>query len=189
MKSSKKLFGLIMAITTDFSLGIIATHLLFISHGYHLNFSLLPYYIAGGLFALLPDLIDFTRKKSSIDNQHRTYWTHWPLVILLLASFVSLFLPFWGILLPINICLHLIHDTYEGGSWGVAWLAPFSFRRLEFFPSEHPHKILKIWSVNELATKNMQLWDWVKKFYLKRTPDSVGAITWALLALVILVTV
>jgi len=62
--------------------------------------------------------------------------------------------------------LHYLHDTYEGEGWGVAWLAPFSFRRLEILPKEKS-VFFYIWKIDELEGKNLQLWEWIEKYYLK----------------------
>jgi hypothetical protein len=64
---------------------------------------------------------------------HRSF-THYPL--LWVPAVGALYALFGGLVASIvaaGVALHLIHDTV-GLGWGIAWLAPFSYKKYRLLP-------------------------------------------------------
>lgn len=87
--------------------------------------------------ALLPDIDIFwygiKRLLGSEQHDHRSF-THYPLLYIPVIGLVYIF--FGGmpaVVLALGVYLHLLHDTIGMGA-GIAWLAPFSYRKYQLWP-------------------------------------------------------
>jgi hypothetical protein len=87
--------------------------------------------------ALLPDIdmlwFGIGRLIGSRKADHRSF-THYPL--LWVPAVGALYALFGGLVASIvaaGVALHLIHDTV-GLGWGIAWLAPFSYKKYRLLP-------------------------------------------------------
>lgn len=99
---------------------------------------LTPALLALGLIsALLPDIdmlwFGINRLLGSRQQDHRSF-THYPL--LYIPAIGALYALFGGLVASVVAAgagLHLIHDTIGLGH-GIAWLAPFSYRKYQILP-------------------------------------------------------
>ncbi len=118
---------------------------------------------------LLPD-IDIIPALSRIHHDHRSFF-HWPLIYIPLAVLVYLFLgPLYAMLFSLCIIAHFIHDSI-GIGWGVAWLAPFSQRKILFPEKDRraAYGFFMTWLPEEEAAMAVEYHDpnWVRTWYLR----------------------
>lgn len=143
--------------------------------------------LIGVLFTLLPDIdvLWYSTEK----GDHRGFM-HWPVLYI----GMSLLLYFYGntpfaSLFLITTLFHFVHDTFILG-WGIAWLAPFSYRRYKLFPDDGKGGFLKeryvTWLPGEQKALQEKLDDkhWIRNWYGKVTVVSVLEYTSFLVALV-----
>lgn len=99
---------------------------------------LTPALLALGIIsALLPDIdmlwFGINRLLGSRQHDHRSF-THYPL--LYMPAIGAVYALFGGLIASVvaaGVALHLIHDTIGLGH-GIAWLAPFSYRKYRILP-------------------------------------------------------
>ncbi len=146
-------------------LSLIVGHLFAI----HVNEGVFLFGIASTLF---PD-IDMLPILRRISYDHRSRF-HWPLLYVPVATAAYLlFGSLYATLFSLGILVHFIHDTV-GIGWGVAWLAPFSFRKL-LFPERGRRKEYgwyMSWSPYEEAAMAAKYHDpqWIKTYYSRPNP-------------------
>lgn len=89
--------------------------------------------------ALLPDIDIVT---AAFGRWRHREITHYPLLYLplFILAFVFLPLPF-ATLFTLGVLAHFVHDTI-GTGWGIAWLWPFTPRRLLLFPDGERRQVM-----------------------------------------------
>ena len=123
----------------------------------------------GILCALLPD-IDMLPFLSRISYDHRSFF-HWPLLYVPLAIMAwLLFGALYATLFSLCILAHFVHDSI-GIGWGVAWLAPFSMRKI-LFPEKGrrgEYGFFMTWLPEEEAAMAAKWHDpqWIKHWYCR----------------------
>jgi hypothetical protein len=144
----------------------------------------------GIFFNLLPDIDFLWKSNQKID--HRGFM-HYPLyyviatvLILLSGSYLFAFLFF------ITTLFHFVHDTFVLG-WGVAWLAPFSYRRYKLFPDDGKGEFLKekflTWlpEDQEVLEKKLDDKHWIQNWYCRFTIISFVEYTSFLIAVLLVI--
>lgn len=133
--------------------------------------------VAGIIFVLLPDIDIFWNMGNKKKVDHRGY-IHYPFLYII-VSFVLVFINYKiAFLFLITTLFHFVHDTFILG-WGVAWLAPFSYRRYKIFPDDGKGGFLQekflTWlpSGQEALEKKLEDKHWIKNWYGKVTIVSV----------------
>lgn len=158
-----------------------------IAHLFHVHANLLL--IATSIaFALAPDIDMFWYLfgKPSKQYDHRSY-THYPLLwVPVIALTYVMFGSLIGTLLLACVLMHLTHDTI-GLGWGIAWLWPFSKRKIRFLsPTGSKNggwEFFRTWSPQqELVMASVQHDPhWVRTYYLR--PNIIGFIEYAVFLL------
>lgn len=126
-------------------------------------------------FVLLPDIDVFVEYplrmlgKAQAYSYHQVY-THFPLLYVPPALVLMFFDPFLGVLLLVNITLHLLHDSI-GTGWGIAWLWPFNKNYYKFFSGKDGSfstNVVQVWNPPERS----RIWStygdryWVENLYI-----------------------
>lgn len=137
----------------------------------------LQFIFLGIVFVLLPDLDMFWYKKNK-KRDHRSF-VHFPLVYIIVSLLLlSFFETKIALLFFITTLFHFIHDTFILG-WGVAWFAPFSYRRYKLFPDNGKGGFLQekylTWLPDGQKAIEERLHDthWIKNWYGRVTVVSV----------------
>lgn len=127
-------------------------------------------------FALLPDIdvLYYAFKKYFLKKKitnHRSL-THTPFLYVPVAALLyDVFGWEVGVLFSSGILFHFIHDSLWLG-WGIAWLSPFSKRKIRFFPDKNgkiSNQFFMTWQTEEeeMLIKKYHDPHWIKNFYLK----------------------
>lgn len=136
---------------------------------------------AGGLLALLPDLLDFAyplliKGGVSDDYNHRETLAHKPLVVLPVAIAIAWILGdilwagnFWAITAGLCVTWHYLHDTWPLSGGAIKWLWPFSNRYISWRGFEKVDT--KITPYSEWMQKN-----WFVPSRLSRTEIFIGSV-------------
>lgn len=214
------LLGIFLAMLMDLGSGILITNALIHWLG-EPSINITPWtnyvsntqvvYGLGMFFALLPDIdlvIPLAKKflgkflgklitinQCEIDGRHKDKWTHYPIVMIPLATIVMYRVaPFCSVLALCGLLSHFVHDSWQrdgdkqGG--GVRWLAPFGKNYYQFFSRRAKGGKLKLvvsWTPEEVQEVfDETLEQWLSATFLKFTwENAIGIITF-LLALALL---
>lgn len=170
------IFGLFFATSLDVAGGIFIPYLICAASGHAPQWW---HYALGIFFSVLPDIDTLPQlfQGKEIDSEHRNL-LHKPLpVIFLLLSFTTMFSAFISLLAALCIICHYLHDSIgDASGWGIQWFWPFSENQFQFFgKKEKTRKLLIIWTPQELKKISpLPLRLWLKRYYLKATPETVG---------------
>ena len=147
--------------------------------------------VIGIIFVLLPD-IDILWYKSKKNVDHRSF-THYPFFYAIISIFLFFVVDVKiAFLFFVTTLFHFVHDTCILG-WGVAWFAPFSYRRFKVFPDNGKGGFLEekflTWLPAEQKALEKKLEDkhWVKNWYGKVTIVSIVEYSAFLLAFIYVV--
>lgn len=144
-----------------------------------------PWLVGFGIAAaLLPD-IDIITVPLFGRWHHRTH-THFPIMYVPLSMLAFVLLdPLYATILTLGVFAHLVHDTF-GIGWGIAWLWPFSQRKLLLFPDKGRQEELGFvatWMPEEEPFLYHRHHDahWVKHYYFR--PNLLAYIEYGVLAI------
>lgn len=144
----------------------------------------------GVFFILLPDIDFWWRNDQKID--HRSFM-HCPLYYVVISLVIALTGNYMlAFLFLITAIFHFVHDTFVLG-WGVAWFAPFSYRRYKLFPDDGKGGFLKEKFLTWLPSEHLSLEkklndkDWVYHWYLRLTVVSFVEYTSFLIAVLLVI--
>lgn len=149
-----------------------------------------PFLVAFGIACtLLPDIDVVTLPFGKW--YHRTV-THYPIVYLPLAVLAYIFLdPVYATIFTLCVYAHLIHDTAGIGWWGIAWLWPFSKKRLLLFPEkerrENTGSVAWLSKETQAIPEQVNNTKWIKHYYLQPNPIAYIEYGTLVIALVVLV--
>lgn len=134
---------------------------------------LTPLFVLCGIAAaLLPDIDIVT---AAFGKWRHRELTHYPLLYVPLAVLAFALLPFpYALLLSLGVLAHFMHDTI-GIGWGIAWLWPFSGRKLLIFPERARRRVLGTfvtWMPHDEVRIRTQPYEgassnWVRDFYFR----------------------
>lgn len=172
----------------DIGMGILLS--LFVAD--YFSITATPVFILLGIFfALLPDIDIFWYwfGKPKLEHDHRSF-THFPLLYIFLTPVVYIFFgPVYGTLFALCVAMHLIHDTI-GMGWGIAWFAPFSYRKFRFL-SQGGHggswELFRTWLPHEEAAlaKHQHDPQWFTTYYLR--PNLIGFVEYTVFCIALAV--
>lgn len=168
----------------DIASGILLSLLTAHWFGIHATLSLFAFGIGN---ALLPDIDNIVPFLSRVNYDHRSFF-HWPLLYIPVAVIVYLmFGSLYATLFSLGILAHFIHDSI-GIGWGVAWLAPFSHRKILFPEKDRrsEYGFFMTWLPEQeaaMATKYHDP-DWVRTYYFR--PNTLAYVEYTALLVSVL---
>lgn len=187
MKKTRLLFGLFLAVLADVASGILMAHIIRkVSGRYpHMALNTILFYLAGILFTLLPDILDLMKERGLTDIKHKENITHFALIIIPIFILLAILSPFWATFISLCLLCHFIHDSFQSHG-SIKWLAPFSQKNIHFIEKVNGKiKLICIWDNHELMSRNMDPHEWLEKYYLRPTVESIISILYFLLIILI----
>lgn len=187
--------GLMIAMLTDIASGLFIEHLFRKITGYSPSWIVLGVnlsYLRGPFLSLFPDLdaIGQFIGKKSVNAEHRTH-LHTPLIVIsgwlvffaLLSFLWSPAFVWWALLSALCLIAHSLHDSIGSGG-GVRWAWPFSNEYYQLF-SIRERRLFSVWKPTEWEYYGLE--DWLERFFLKPTVESVTGVIAVVTAVILIV--
>lgn len=189
MTTRRFVLGVLSAIALDVGVALVVARAFLQFTGRECGaLGLAAYYFFAASVTLFPDFIDLGMKGRHVGGEHHSIPTHWPAMAVLVATAISLALPFGGLLVGTILLLHYAHDSAQRGT-GIEWLAPWSRQRYTFFDrakqgTTRPLKMVYAIPDQEMPLRNMPTTRWLEVYYLRWSGESVAGLVAMVIALV-----